>query len=182
LTAASGIAAITYTNREPATDIHSLLRYIRENAEQLGIDENRIGLWACSGNVPNALSVLIEEGNALKCAVLSYAYMLDLDGETSVADAARRWRFVNPQGKSVDDLPEDMPLFIARAGRDQTPHLNETIDRFMAKALTCNLPVTFVNHSTAPHAFDLFDESETTREIIRRIVAFMQFHLAAQSL
>lgn len=181
LTAASGLAAITYTNREPATDIHALLQYIRQNSARLGIDENRIGVWACSGNVPNALSVLMQEGgDYLKCAVLCYGIMLDLEGSTSVADAARQWGFVNPcEGKSVDDLPKDVPLFIVRAGQDQMPHLNETIDRFMVKALTCNLPVTFVNHPSAPHAFDLFDSSETSREIIRRILAFMQFHLLA---
>jgi hypothetical protein len=29
----------------------------------------------------------------------------------------------------------------------------------------------------APHAFDLFHDSEVSREIIRRILAFLQFHL-----
>jgi len=37
---------------------------------------------------------------------------------------------------------------------------------------------TFVNHETAPHAFDLVTDSETTREIIRQILAFMRAHLA----
>jgi hypothetical protein len=37
--------------------------------------------------------------------------------------------------------------------------------------------MTVVNHSTAPHAFDLLDDSETSREIIGRILAFMRFHL-----
>src|SRR5262245_30041102 len=46
LIAASGIAAITYTNREPAADIDTLLQFIRQNAGRLGIDENRIGIWA----------------------------------------------------------------------------------------------------------------------------------------
>jgi hypothetical protein len=59
------------------------------------------------------------------------------------------------------------------------PHLNETIDRFLPKALTRNLPVTFINHPAAPHAFDLFHDSETTREVIRHILAFMRFHLGA---
>ena len=181
LTAASGVVAITYTNREPVADIHALLEYVRQNAAALGVDEQRIGVWACSGNVPLALSVLMQEASDdLKCAVLCYGLMLDIDGATGVADAARQWGFVNPcAGKSVDDLPKAMPLFIARAGQDQMPHLNETIDRFVAKTLSRNLPVTFVNHPDAPHAFDLFHDSETTREIIRQIIGFMRFHLLA---
>jgi len=180
LTAASGLAAITYTTgKEPATDVYALLQYVRQNAAVLGIDENRVGLWACSGNVPNALSVLMQESREyLKCAVLCYGCMLDLDGFTHIVEAARMWGFVNPcAGKSVEELPQDIPLFIARAGRDEMPHLNETLDRFLGKALTRNLPVTFVNHPKAPHAFDLHHDSETSREIIRQILAFMQFHL-----
>ena len=179
LMAASGLVAITYTTIEPATDIHALLQYLRQNAASLGIDENRIGVWACSGNVPNALSVMMQEArDNLKCAVLCYGIMLDLEGSTSVADAAKIWGFANPcAGKSVEDLPKDMPLFIVRAGKDETPHLNETIDRFLAKALICNLPITFANHAAASHSFDVMDDSETTREIIRQILAFMRFHL-----
>jgi hypothetical protein len=59
------------------------------------------------------------------------------------------------------------------------PRLNESIDGFMAAALARNLPVTFVNHAAAPHAFDLLDDSETSREMIRRILAFLRFHLQA---
>ena len=182
LTAASGLVAITHTTgKEPATDIHALLQYVRQNAADLGINENRIGVWACSGNVPNALSVLKQEAREyLKCAVLCYGWMLDLDGHTHMSEAARMWGFVNPcAGKSVEDLPHDIPLFITRAGRDEIPHLNETLDRFLGKALTCNSPITLVNHSEAPHAFDLFHDSETSREIIRQILAFMRFCLLA---
>jgi hypothetical protein len=56
-------------------------------------------------------------------------------------------------------------------------HLNETIDRFLVGALSHNLPVTFVNYAPAPHAFDLVDDSESSREIIRQILSFMRFHL-----
>ena len=57
------------------------------------------------------------------------------------------------------------------------PHLNETLDLFLVRALGCNLPITFANHTEAPHAFDLFHDSAETREIIRQILAFMRFHL-----
>jgi hypothetical protein len=179
LIAASGLAAVTYTNREPAADLGALLRYLRRSGPTLGIDESRIALWACSGNVPLALSIVMHDGlERPKCAVLAYGYTLDLDGSTAVADAARMFGFVNPaSGKSADDLPRDVPLFVARAGKDEVPRLNETLDRFMGAALARNLPVTLVNHPTAPHAFDLFDDSDGTREIIREILAFLRFHL-----
>lgn len=181
LAAASGLVGITYTNTEPATDVHAVLQHVRQNAASLAIDGNRIGVWACSGNAPNALAVLLQDAqDYLKCAALCYGYMLDVDGSTGVADAARQWGFVNPcAGKSAGDLPRDLPLFIARAGQDEFPGLNDTLDRFVAKALTCNLPITVVNHAVAPHAFDLFDDSETSREVIRRILAFLRFHLLA---
>lgn len=180
LAAASGLVAITYsTGKEPAADIHQLLHYVRQNAESLGIDEARIGLWACSGHGPLALAVLMHEaGDQLKCAVLCYGYMLDLEGANAVDEAAKQFGFVNPgAGKSVAELPKDLPLFIVRAGQDQLPHLNETLDHFVAEAVACNLPVTFVNHPEAPHAFDLLDDSEDSREIIRQILTFMRFHL-----
>ena len=79
----------------------------------------------------------------------------------------------------VISTPRDLPLFIARAGKDEMPGLNDSIDRFVAGALARNLPLTLVNHPTAPHAFDLVDDSEATREVIRRILAFLAFHLGA---
>jgi acetyl esterase/lipase len=179
LLAASGIAAIFYTNHEPEADLRALLHHVRKDAEPLGIDEQRIGLLATSGNAPLALSALMEQGrDHLKCAVLCSPFTLDFGGATAVADAAKTWGFVNASaGKSVSDLPRDLPLFIARAGQDECPGLNEMMDRFLAESLSCNLPVTLVNHANAPHAFDLFHDSEATREIIRQILRFMQFHL-----
>jgi acetyl esterase/lipase len=105
--------------------------------------------------------------------------MLDLEGADGTASAASMFGFVNPcAGRSVEDLPQKPPLLIVRAGQDRMPRLNETLDRFLSKALARNLPLTFVNHPDAPHAFDLFDDTETSREIVRQILAFMQFHLS----
>jgi hypothetical protein len=179
LMAASGMAAIAYTNRDPVADVHTLLRYVRENGASLGLDQNRVGIWASSGNVPLALSLLMREAqNPPKCAALCYVYMLDLGGSTGVADAAKQFGFKNPcAGKSVADLRPDIPLFLARAGADAMPRLNEALDRFVADALECDLPITLVNYASAPHAFDLFTDSETSREIVRQILEFLRFHL-----
>jgi hypothetical protein len=43
------------------------------------------------------------------------------------------------------------------------------------------MPLTFDNHSGGPHAFDLFDDSSASREIIRQMLAFMRFHLVPAS-
>jgi dienelactone hydrolase len=179
LAAASGLIAVTYANREPPADAEAVIAFIRQNAETLGIDETRIGIWSCSGSVPTALSVLMNEpSDAFRCAVLCYGLMLDLDSHTAVADGAKQFGYANPvAAKSVSDLPPKLPLMIVRAGRDEFPHLNETLDRFVSKAMECNLPMTLVNHPEAPHAFDVAHDSEMSREVIRRVLGFMRFHL-----
>src|SRR5262249_54369607 len=145
----------------------------------LEIDVTQMGLLASSGNVPNALSLLMQNANSsIKCAVLNYGFMLDLDGATAVADASSTFRFVNPcAGKTIDDLNANIPLFITSAGQDQFAGLNQSRDRFVSHALRRNLPVTFVNHPGAPHAFDMLDDGSTSRHIIGEILAFLKFHL-----
>jgi dienelactone hydrolase len=177
LLAVSGIAAVIYATREPAADVHAVLRYLQPNAEALGLDAHRIGILACSGNVPVALSSLIG-ASPVTCAALLYGFTLDLDGSTAVADLAKAVGFVNAcAGRSVDDLANDVPLIIVRAGRDQFAGLNDALDRFVARALARNLPVTVVNHATGPHAFDLDDDSEASRDIVRQVLSFFRFHL-----
>jgi acetyl esterase/lipase len=178
LIAASGMVAILYSNRQPVDDAQSVFRHIRDHAVSLGIDGTRLGLWAASGNVPLALWLLMQkEWPAVKCAVLYNGYMLDLNGASSVADMQKNFPFANPcAGKSMDDVRSDVPLLVVRAGRDQFG-VNVSLDSFIAAALQRDLPVRMINHAGAPHAFDLFDDSEATREIIREILRFMQFHL-----
>ena len=180
LVASAGLVAVTYSNREPLADLRALLRQIRENGSAHGIDASRIGLLACSGHGPLALSALMSdpEAAALRCAALLYPFTLDLDGFTSIEDAARTFRFSNPSaGRSVNDLPTRTPIFLARAGQDQMPGLNESLDRFLAHALRRNLPVTLMNHAEAPHAFDLDHDSGTTRDIIRAALGFLRSSL-----
>jgi|SRR5262245_11995916 len=179
LTAASNLVAITYSAVDPVADAAGLLDLVKQNAEALSIDQDRIGIWACSGNAPNALSLLMKQGrDQVKFAVLLYPYLLDLDGHTGTAESAKRFGFVNPcAGKSIEDLPANTPLFIVRAGRDEMPQLNQTMDRFISHAIASNLPITFKNHPTAPHGFDISDDGKATHEIIASILAFMRFQL-----
>jgi hypothetical protein len=177
LVAASGMVAVTYTNDDVEADAAAVFGFVRERSGDLQIDPERVGVWSCSGHGPNALALLST--TTARCAALLYPYTLDTEGSAAVATAAAHFRFVNASaGKRIADLSSDIPIFLARAGRDQMPGLNDAFDRFAAGALAANLPVSIVNHATGPHAFDLHDDSRTTHAIVRQTLEFLRFHLS----
>ena len=174
--AASGLVAITYTNADPAADAVLVLQHVHDRAAELGIDRERLAIWSCSGNVPNALGLLMTRRD-LAAAVLAYGYTLDVDGSTAVAEARAMFRFADPAaGRSPGDLPR-VPLCVVRAGQDTTPRLNESLDRFIAHALRDNRPLTVINEPDLPHAFDSASDTDASRAAIRQIAAFLQSHL-----
>jgi acetyl esterase/lipase len=176
LIAASGCVAITYVNARPDEDVAALFAHVRDNAERLHVDRQRLVIWACSGHAPNALSMVMRStpGDGLMGATLCYPYTMDHADATHVAQASRHFGFVNAcAGKTVGQLPSHVPLFIARAGRDEMPGLNVALDRFVTAAIVANLPLTLVNHATGPHAFDLFDDSAATRDVIKQTLEFI---------
>ena len=87
---------------------------------KLRIYPTRVGLIAVSGNVPTALTTIMQDASRTPaCAIFGYGCLLDLDGATDVSDAARQFGFANPGvGRTFADLRWDVPLLIMRAGRD----------------------------------------------------------------
>lgn len=176
LFAASGMVGVLYESSNPAKDAGRVLEFLSRDGESLGIDPKRIGVWSVSGNVPVALSVLMDAN--VRCGALAYGFTLDLDGSSDVAKAATQFYFANPvAGRTVEDLPKDTALFLARAGQEQFAGLNDSMDRFVSAALRCNLPITVMNHPTGPHGFDYADDSARSKEIIAAILAFLRTHL-----
>ena len=88
LIACLGLVGVLYENEEAAADARAVLDDVRTNAESLGVDAKRLGLWSCSGNVPNALG-LIADNPDLACAALVYGYTTDFDGHRDVARPTR---------------------------------------------------------------------------------------------
>jgi len=96
------------------------------------------------------------------------------------AEASQKYGFVNATaGRSIDELPADVPILVLRAGRESFPGVNAALDQFAARALARNLPLTFVNHASGPHAADMDDDTEATRRIIRQVLDFLRLHLEA---
>jgi hypothetical protein len=174
LLASSGMHAVAYSYRDPALDLAALLAHLRGNAASLAIDPSRMGLWAASGNVPTALHLLMTQPpGAFRAAALLYGYMLD------VPSAAEQFGIGVPaRGRPIDDLPRQTPLLVVRAGQDQTPTLNASLDAFVHEALSRDLPLSLINQAGAPHSFDLFDDSEASRVTIRKVLRFLHEQLA----
>ena len=184
LIALSGMVAVAYTtSRDPVADLRALLEQVHDDARSMRIDPARVGVIAVSGNVPTALMTIMQDADRIPaCAVFGYGCLLDLDGATDVADTARQFGFANPgAGRTLADLRRDVPLLITRAGGDQFPAMNASIDSFIRQGLAANLPITLVNHPDGPHAFDLFDDSRTSRDILRQTLRFLRQHLTAES-
>jgi hypothetical protein len=174
LLAISGMNAIAYTYRDPVGDLAALLAYLRTSGDELGIDISRLGVWAASGNVPTALHLLMTEPTGtFRAAALLYGYMLD------VPEAAEQFGIGAPaRGRPIDDLPCTLPLLVVRAGQDQTPQLNASLDAFVVAAIARDLPITVINQAGAAHSFDLFEDCEASRATIRRVLRFLHDYLA----
>ena len=140
LIAASGMTAITHSNRDPLADARALL-------DHLTAPGKTVGIWSCSGHGP----VVLQAASHATAAVL-----------------------INP---ITQEFCPDIPLLIARAGKDETPGLNIALDGFVTRAIAANRPLTLVNYPDAPHAFDLFLDAPETRRILQQGLDFLRSHL-----
>jgi len=170
------------TARDSLADIDDAIAFLRRHAGTFGLNPERICIFTFSAGPPLALrTVLRDRPPYVRCAIAYYG-MMDIDGLRSRTDGPPI------SGDVVDDLclrrylssaPDTVPpLFLARAGRDH-PALNATIDRFVAEALTSNVPLTLVTHPDGQHAFDTRDDLPRTREVIRATLDFIDAHLRA---
>ena len=147
LIAASGMTAMTYANRQPAPDAKAALDYAHAHAA-------RVAIWATSGHAPVAIGLL----DRACCAVLSNPVI--------------RLHEDAPAGQALPDV--SIPIFVVRSGKDETPGLNAALDTLIADAVAQNYPITLVNHPDAPHAFELYHDSATTRLILRQALDFLR--------
>jgi hypothetical protein len=121
-------------------------------------------------------SALADAKDLFKAGVDGYVHLVrdrDVDAEylALVKAHPRVWSGPNipvPQTRSVmDSLAETLPpAQVARMRADV--ERREANGNLADKAVHGNLPVTFVNHPDGPHAFDLFHDSLTSRDITAR--------------
>ena len=187
LAAASGMIGVTFTHRlgypnprlsEAESDVSAAVEYVRANADSLGVDKDRICLAAYSGGGPMLSAAMRERPAYVRCLVAFYAFLdirqSELHRGHESGDALTRFSPVTYLAAGAGKIA---PVFIARAGLDEIPALNESIDRFTREAISVNAAVTVVNHPRGVHGFDVLTDDERSREIIRAALAFMKTHL-----
>ena len=186
LAAASGFVGITFNLRffgwdmkalaDARSDVADAIAYIRSNAERLGIDKDHICLWALSAGSLFLAPAISDAPFFIRCMVFYYPIM-DLEPlrneRPAITDAVTRE--FSPIFRLEGAGRTFAPVFVARAGRDD-PGLNVAVDIFIQKAVSRKATLDFSNHAEGQHGFDVLDDDERTREIIKRTLEFIKAH------
>ncbi|HUJ12362.1 MAG TPA: dienelactone hydrolase family protein [Thermoanaerobaculia bacterium] len=161
LAASSGFAAMTFNHRFFGSAIAQATKDVEEAIEfacvQPEVDAERLIFWAFSGGGP-FLSFGFDQPNVR--ALVSYYAIL--------ASPLERLR-------SGAHCP---PMLIARAGKDHQA-LNASVDAFISEALTRNIELEVMAHPNGEHGFDLLNDDDRSRAIIRRTIDFIREHVSA---
>jgi tetratricopeptide (TPR) repeat protein len=144
---AAGLGAVHYEATEFA-DFDKLVAALQQRASELRIDPTRIVVWSGSTNVRLGLSYSMDpKREYIRGAIVYYG-----DAE-------------------VPSIRLDVPVFYARAGRENTG-LNQRIDKLLARAIAANAPWTIVNLGHGVHGFDVFERDAATRDLVNSTIAF----------
>ncbi len=120
--------------REAASDVNAALNYIRANADSLNIDKDRICLAAYSAGGPMLSFAMRDKPQYVRCLVAFYAFMDIQQSEphraNETVDMVKTYSPITYLANDAGKLP---PIFIARAGLDEVPTMNDSIDRLYAR-------------------------------------------------
>jgi acetyl esterase/lipase/uncharacterized protein YndB with AHSA1/START domain len=190
LVAASGFAGITFThrlefpNRSLDSGAHNVLdaiRYVRANAAKYNIDKDRICLMAFSAGGPMLSLAMRGDTPYISCIVGFYAFLDVRQSAYNISEQPEKLKAFSPITYLEKDTRSLPPMFVARAGLDEVPTMNDSIDRFLNTAVSKNISLTFANHPTGVHGFDNQNNDDRSREIVRNTIAFMKSNLSIKN-
>lgn len=183
LAAASGFVGITFNHRsterfskirDVASDVDDLVSYVRSNADSLQVDKDKICLWAYSAGGPFLRSTLRDKPAFVRCIVGYYSMMGIPQGATAPDEIVKEFTISNYLSQNPQQKVP--PMMIVRAGKD-VAFINDSLDEFVQKAIKQNVEIEFINYVEGVHAFDVENNNERTREIIKRTMEFVKKHL-----
>jgi dienelactone hydrolase len=152
IAAAQGLVAILPDLRDESfeKDFDAAIAHLTANAASLGVDRDRIAVYAGSGNVWRALPLLQNPARtAIKTAVMYYG--------AATVPAFRR----------------DLPFLLVRAGLDR-PGVNTALTDLVTQAMKENAPVTLLNYSGGHHAFEIVDDEDAMRDVVDSTITYVK--------
>jgi acetyl esterase/lipase len=189
LLAASGFVAVTFTKRygrqleEMFTgeeDTLDLVSFVRENGEKFRVHPDKVGVWVFSGGGP-LLSTFMRTRPTYVRALVAYYAILQFTDQAGITEANRsQWEKFSAQGQfPFEGRGCCLPAMQVVRAKDDRPWLNEGIENFVkeGKKEQYYAQVQLLDHETGQHAFDILDDNERTREILRATIAFLQKNL-----
>lgn len=188
LAAAAGYVGVTFNHRlygswasveNSTNDLADAISYVRNNADSLGVDKDRIALWAFSGGGPLLTLAMKDPQPYIRCLISYYGLLdlqhTDLDERGTISDQALvEFSLVHQIETSSKPIA---PMFIARMGQDM-PHIKESVDRFLPIALAKGATLTLSNDPEGHHGFDVDNDSDASRAVIRQTMEFVKVWLA----
>lgn len=165
LVACNGVAVVTVNHRvfdsenisQSRNDLLSAINFIKKNAVKYKLDSNSIALWMFSMGGRHFDYFANKNDSSIKAMISSYG---TLTQEKNASD-------------SVAYRPAQL---IVRCGLDK-PELLAATDSYISKAIQMNYPVEIINHSSGVHAFDIFQNSGETINIIDKAIYFLRERL-----
>jgi dienelactone hydrolase len=188
--AASGLVAVIPNQRlgyparryeQGSSDVRDAMEFVRTRRHQMRAAD-RFCVIAFSGGGTMLAPFLKSTPSDVKCLVGFYPILDTADANDPQAEVTEEQRREYSAVATLENyVAPTVPIFIARAGRDQIPGVKESIEKFTAAALQKNANLTLMNHSTGKHGFDTWNDDDRSREIIKAAIEFMKVHLRPSS-
>ncbi len=188
--AARGLAAVAFNHRSTnkGRDMAAVARSVRQaidfvlgRADQFEIDSARVAVWAFSAGGPFSLAPLLQTPPPWLRAVAGFYAIWDLspfrdDDDPPSDEEIGTWSCTT----AIDGRVALPPILVARAGKDGPRILGGT-DTFIVRARARGIEIEVHDHPEGHHGFDIRDDDDRSRAIIRAGLAFFETHLGSRS-
>ena len=156
LIAAQGMAGVSMdcdSESVPAC-LAAVFDFLEREGGRLGVDGQRIAVYAASANVREASRFLLraQAPKSVRAAVFYYG------------------------APEAPELRRDLPVLVVTAESDLAG-LRQPLSTLWARVLETGAPWTFELATALPHAFDAFADNDASRRTIQRTLAFWKSHL-----
>ncbi len=162
--ASCGFLAITYNTASPENDVCTVERYVSANACELGIDPERLGLWACSGCAETALYLVRSELERRERNLRFVVFYYPVFSHDTVMP-------------HMPAFAPPIPLLVVKVGQER-PDLAAAVDAFITRYREHNGTVSEMMYEDGGHAFEMFSNDAMTRLIIEKTLEFMRRQFA----